>query len=102
MLKKILNKLFGKEKKTIIEGGYKNKTVLIYSSGQSFVTDINGVDIEAASKNWFLIYLEYLESVGVDPLECNFTFENGQTVKVTKTEITKDGKKETKLNYRIT
>jgi hypothetical protein len=101
MLKKILKKLFGfKSKAKIIKPGKKNKNVLIYNSGQSFVNDdITGQDIERAGKNWFLVYLEYLESVGVDPLECNFIFENGKSPVVYRMESLQDGQVVKKINY---
>ncbi len=100
-LKNMLSKIFGKNKTVTELKGDKSIKVLIYNTGQSFVTDSSGQDIEGAGKNWFLVYIEYLAGAGIDLSKCEFVFENNQKVKISKTAVKENGEIKTKYNYSI-
>lgn len=50
----------------------KPHSILLSSNGTSSVRDTEGEYADVLIKNWFIVYLEYVESQGYDPLEIKF------------------------------
>lgn len=58
--------------------------VVMFPNGNTFVGGPNGAQLEKFQKSWFILYLNYLQSEGINPEQCTFLMPNGKTAFVTK------------------
>ena len=55
------------------------KRIRFYNGGV-----VTSPSVEIEIKDWFRLYLEYLESIGIDPRDCTFKMPDGELAFVAK------------------
>lgn len=57
-----------------------------FSNGNTVIFDDNGEQMPELQESWFKIFLDSLESKGIDPTTMNFIMPRGEIVEPFKTE----------------
>ena len=58
------------------------KEIIFFANGNTFVKDENGQQIPELQQSWFRLYLEFLESKNINPLDFDFILPNNPPARV--------------------
>lgn len=61
------------------------KTVIFFWNGNTAVFDSSGRQIPELQEPWLIKFVEFLESNGVDPLQCQFELPGGDAAQLIRT-----------------
>jgi hypothetical protein len=69
------------------EGEMKQpKDIHFFANGNTMAFDKNGEQIPKLQQSWFLLYLKFLESEGIDVISPKYTLPNGRSAAPFKTD----------------